>query len=221
MKTTIWAAAITGAMLLAGAGTAQAKVVRETFSSTINSGFDLQGRFGAISNDLVGKSIQVQFTFDIGSGGIVQLYGNYTGIYREGSFYKTANTAKTVVMINGVTREFHTGYLGLIDNERQSQSQDSINVATHQNDLAIANDEALGAVQSMNDDFLKSIDIGFPIEFTASNVYTLVAARDYNGFYADSGRAPVRIIVSSVPEPAALALLGLGAALLAAARRQG
>ena len=227
MKTTIWAATITGAMLLAGAGTAQARIVYETYTGTISDGQDPNGRFGAPTANLTGKTLKIAFRFDLGAGGIVDSDGSTSSHYYGGSRYGTPSICSTEVSIEGAKRRFRSSYSG--DTYRWENIPDAGGSvlselgaqcfdANDQGDFA----EALFASSA---DFLGSFELGNHVDFTGDHLmdggsYVFFAGDNFGFAAGVSGLARVTVTSSAtgVPEPAALALFGLGAGLIAAVR---
>ena len=231
MKTTIWAATITGAMLLAGAGTAQARIVYETFTSAIVVGYDYFGRFGAPNGDLSGKAIEVRYAIDLRAGG--KFYRNGAMYdYIGGSLAHLPVVASVKVIIDGVIRSFATDKYTDFSNSGPLGQQDDIIASSGLNTSSGLNnsnygDETRAAVVSYDTDFVSSNQFGTPIDYIGRGH---IRVNDFAGFYASTvddnpdyfGNA-VHVVVTStppVPEPAALALFGLGASLLAVARRR-
>ena len=227
MKPTIWTATITGTMLLAGAGTAQAKIIYETFTSTISSGYDNIGRFGAPNADLSGKAIEARYSIDLGAGGYLYHDRAVSG-YRGGSLYHLPVIASVAISIANVTRSFAADrnldfrFYGPLAtarvDEAYAQSGPPPSLDLFVGDLTEA------YVASRTVDFVPSNRFGAPINYVGDGEILVYDENGLIGLFADSRGNPVHVTVTSAPsltaEPAALALLGLGAAVLAAARRR-
>ena len=94
------------------------------------------------------------------------------------------------------------------------------------NDYPQSGEVTQSYVFSYTDDFLSSYGPDAHANYTAtSSSFGYSEAYDSAGFQANTNGNPVHVTIGSsataVPEPAALALLGLGAAVLATAWRRG
>ena len=229
MKTTIWTATITGTMLLAGA--ARGEIVHATYTGTIGFGEDPKGRFGAPSRDISGKTLRLDFYFVDTNAGAVGRNDEIDG----GTAYGTGRIAATTVSVDGVTHSFHTGYKDTIFSYKglpntYTGANDEISVS---NTSARGSEGVTAAVISYIQDFLTSPNLGAAVDYTsvAPPLYydrSSMRAYDPYGFFA-AAIITIHLTIDAyagtlppdpVPEPAALALLGLGAAVLAATRRR-
>ena len=222
---------ISGALSLVCAGTAQAKVIYETFSSNIDNGYDAQGRFGPKYHSLNGDRLTVQYKVDLGAGGVFITNGPNSTEYAggPGSFMPAPTIMEITVTVNRVSSFFGVGsnYSALFNYRYvPSGGSDSLIVNSHDNGpsfQSITNTES--GVYSNTTDFLMSSAIGAPTNFTSLPGDGAILVNDSNGFYALTGvNSIIHVIVGttpvSVPAPASLALLGLGAGTIAARRRR-
>jgi len=84
MGLTIRKVLLGGALLCAGAGAADATIVHETYTGTISFGMEPNGRFGAPTANLSGKTLTIAFRFDLGAGGSSTDDGSTSASYGGG-----------------------------------------------------------------------------------------------------------------------------------------
>ena len=222
----IGAALLGSALLLGGATGAEATIVYETYTGTIAVGADTAGRFGAPNNDLSGKTLKIQYRFDLNAGGIVYDNGSTTYQYYGGPAYGTPVISTVKVSVDGVSRNFGSSYYSVSDNRKYLPAGTYDQVYAYSNDYPQSGEYTQSYVYSYTDDFLSSYGPDAHANYTAtsSKSFGYSQAYDSAGFQANTNGNPVHVTVGSsatgVPEPAALALFGLGAAVLAATRRR-
>jgi len=229
MSTTKRTVLLGGAILWACTGTANATVVYETYTGTIRVGYDTNGRFGAPTGDLRGKTLKLQFRFDLGAGGISSDRGNAVTSYHGGWVYGTPTVASVKVSVDGVTRDFGASYAAYLANFELLPANyyvAGVSATTESYEPDLIYDYAAAYVYSNVDNFLSSRKLGAPVDYTGSIEGSHAAyAYDNSGFGAFTESNSVHVTIGTSPvgvtEPAGLALFGLATGLLVAARRRG
>ncbi|HEY0435494.1 MAG TPA: PEP-CTERM sorting domain-containing protein [Phenylobacterium sp.] len=210
------AAALSGALaLVLSAASAQAAVMRATFTGTIGSGADFTGAFGPPLTLLTDMSVSQVFVYDTGRG-IPDPANPTSDSLVGGPFYGVANPILDAwITINGHTRHVapdFIGGVGLFGNRMSIIVADGLGdgvVTAAQMDVRFAPD----APADLETPFSRTIE---PCEFGCGLV---VQGPHHDGFFTSFNYAasldPTNLTVEAMgaaPEPAtwSLALLGFG-----------
>ncbi|QYF94724.1 PEP-CTERM sorting domain-containing protein [Massilia sp. PAMC28688] len=193
-----------------------------TTTGTISYGYDYSGVFG--SADLTGQSYSLTTMIDPSS------YSNGYG-YQDSvvnSQYGSVNAAVTQkVTIGGVTKsysfdltEYTWGHSYLNDSANFNQAYQYVSGTTTGAETLTA----YSSVYSYANNFLTTLDFAQNMSYTAATTdygyayFNLIGNRGQTYFQATP--STVSINAADVPEPAPLALFGLGLVALAYARRK-